>query len=471
MQIPGAGKSLDIGLGSYATAREAALVYDAEVRRRGWEHVKPTNFAPPADPADVPPRHESAAGSLGPVMLEHIKTALSGLHNPIVAHRITDQGNGVYTWRRAEVQIRYLIPTPKSPHMRAAEHHRWVLLKDVAGVLNGWDKLVDYIRKHKRQLEDVDVSKVGPDELPASAPLFTIFKRHYDSGQSAVCVLGGFEPYDPDGYPHHVVVSDGDTEDMSDNELRQELNLEPGAELEPRVRGKNPKNRYIEFCKATRPELLAADPAMTFAQVGKRLGELWRKKKAGGGDTDPDPADENEGRLRDRFLDRARAGAGGHRAHRSSFDSEEDDDSPLIPVKMEEASDEGDAGPEIIQALDGILREEDLTKTTVNDVMRRLENELPIKFNFRHHKSFLKEKIKAWVDEHVHGKEVTGDKTVAVVRAALPAPAPATAEKPAPKPAPTDKGLERAKALFDRGILSAEDYDDVKLAWMNSLGD
>jgi hypothetical protein len=42
-------------------------------------------------------------------------------------------------------------------------------------------------------------------------------------------------------------------------------------------------------------------------------------------------------------------------------------------------------------------------------------------------------------------------------------------EKPA-NPAPTDEGLERAKRLFDRGILSAEDYDDVKLAWMNSLG-
>ena len=163
MQIPGAGKSLDIGLGSYATAREAALVYDAEVRRREWEHVKPTNFAPPADPADVPQRPESSAGSLGPVMIEHIKTALSSLHNPIVAHRVTDQGNGVYTWRRAEVQIRYLIPTPKSPHMRAAEHHRWVLLKDVAGVLNGWDKLADYIRKHKRQLEDV--SKVVPSKV------------------------------------------------------------------------------------------------------------------------------------------------------------------------------------------------------------------------------------------------------------------------------------------------------------------
>ena len=135
---------------------------------------------------------------------------------------------------------------------------------------------------------------------------------------------------------------------------------------------------------------------------------------------------------------------------------------------MEEAGDEGDAGPEIIQALDRILREEDLTKTTVNDVMQRLENELPIKFNLRHHKSFLKEKIKAWVDEHVHGIKVTGDKTVAVVRAALPAPA--TVGKPA-KPPPTDEGLERAKRLFDRGILSAEDYDDVKLAWMNSLGD
>lgn len=471
MQIPGAGRSLDIGLGSYVTAREAALAYDAEVRRRGWEHDKPTNFAPPADPADVPPRHESSAASLGPVMIEQMKTALSGLHNPIVAHRVTEKGNGVYTWRRAEVQIRYLIPTPKSPHMVAAEHHRWVLLKDVAGVLNGWDKLVDYIRKHKRQLEDVsnvsNVSKVGPDELHASAPLFTIFKRHYDSGQSSLCVLGGFEPYDPDGYPHYVVVCDGDTEDMSDNELRQELGLEPGAGLEPRERRKNP---YQEFCKATRPELLAADPAMTPAQVGKRLGELWRKKKAGGGDSDPDPVNENEGRLRDRFLARARAGSGGHRAHQGSFDSEEDDDSPLIPVKMEEASDEGDAGLEIIQALDGILREEDLTKTTVNDVMRRLENELPIKFNFRHHKSFVKGKIKAWVDEHVHGIKVTGDKTVAVVRAALPAPAPASAEKPA-KLAPTDKGLERAKALFDRGILSAEDYDDVKLAWMNSLGD
>jgi hypothetical protein len=46
MQVPGAGKSLDIGLGSYATAREAALVYDAEVRRRGWEQRQAHQLRP-----------------------------------------------------------------------------------------------------------------------------------------------------------------------------------------------------------------------------------------------------------------------------------------------------------------------------------------------------------------------------------------------------------------------------------------
>ena len=176
LNVTGAGKAADIGLGSYVTAREAALAYDAEVRRRGWEHLKPTNFAPPADPAHVPPRHElSAAMNLTekhPVILNHLRVAMSGTRNPIVGHRVTETGNGERAWRRAEVKIRYLIPTPKSPHMNAAEHHRWVLLKDVAGVLNGWDKLVDYIRRHKRRLEeDVEGSnKIGPGELPRPRP-------------------------------------------------------------------------------------------------------------------------------------------------------------------------------------------------------------------------------------------------------------------------------------------------------------
>ena len=95
-----------------------------------------------------------------PVILNHLRVAMSGTRNPIVGHRVTETGNGVNTWRRAEVKISYFIPTPKSPHMNAAQHHRWVLLKDVAGVLNGWDKLVDYIRRHKRRLEE-DVGGVN----------------------------------------------------------------------------------------------------------------------------------------------------------------------------------------------------------------------------------------------------------------------------------------------------------------------
>ena len=288
LNVTGAGKAADIGLGSYVTAREAALAYDAEVRRRGWEHLKPTNFAPPADPAHVPPRHElSAATNLTekhPVLLNYLRVAMSGKHNPIVGHRVAETGNGVNAWRRAEVKIRYLIPTPKSPHMNAAEHHRWVLLKDVAGVLNGWDKLVDYVRRHKRGLEEdvgANAFKVGPGELPASAPLFTLFTRHYDSGQSCVCVLGGFEPYDPDGYPHYVVVCDGDTEDLTDNELRGELGLTPRpANPNPNPNPPAPRaNPYAEFCRETRPKILAVDPTMPYTRVNRRLGELWRKKR------------------------------------------------------------------------------------------------------------------------------------------------------------------------------------------------
>ena len=283
LNVTGAGKSADIHLGTYVTAREAALAYDAEVRRRGWERFKPTNFAPPADPAHVPPRHEfSAATNLTekhPVVLNHLRVAMSGTRNPIVGHRVAETGNGVNTWRRAEVKIRYFIPTPKSPHMNAAENHRWVLLKDVAGVLNGWDKLVDYVRRHKRRLEEdvgaANAFKVGPGELPASAPLFTLFTRHYDSGQSCACVLGGFEPYDPDGYPHYVVVCDGDTEDLTDNELRGELGLEPAnPNPNPNPNPAAPRaNPYAEFCRETRPKILAVDPTMPYTRVNRRLGK------------------------------------------------------------------------------------------------------------------------------------------------------------------------------------------------------
>ena len=455
LNVTGAGKAADINLGSYVTAREAALAYDAEVRRRGWERFKPTNFAPPADPAHVPPRHEmSAAMNLTekhPVILNHLRVAMTGTRNPIVGHRVTETGNGVNTWRRAEVKISYFIPTPKSPHMNAAENHRWVLLKDVAGVLNGWDKLVDYIRRHKRRLEEdvagVNASnKVGPGELPASAPLFTLFTRHYDSGQSCACVLGGFEPYDPDGYPHYVVVCDGDTEDLTDHELRGELGLTLGPEPAEPNRYPNPNpnpaapraNPYAEFCRETRPKILAVDPAMPHARVNRRLGELWRKKKAGGGgktEGSPKPGEIT-----------------------AADDDDDDDDSPLVPVKCERSDDGDDVGPEIVAALDRILREVNLTRTTTNMVIRRLEDELPVKFNLHHHKLFVKKKIKAWVDENVNGAIVNDE----------PKNVPAL---PAPDNKPTDSGLRRAKLMLQNGVIDAEDYEAIKTAWMKSLGE
>ena len=380
---------------------------------------------------------------------------MSGTRNPIVGHRVTETGNGERAWRRAEVKIRYLIPTPKSPHMNAAEHHRWVLLKDVAGVLNGWDKLVDYIRRHKRRLEeDVEGSnKIGPGELPASAPLFTLFTRHYDSGQSCACVLGGFEPYDPDGYPHYVVVCDGDTEDLTDNELRGELGLTPGPEPADPNRYPNPNpnpaepraNPYAEFCRETRHKILAVGPTMPHTRVNRRLGELWRKKKAGGGC--------------EKTADSPKPGeitAAAAAADDDDDDNDYDDDCPLVPVKRERSDDGDDAGPEIVAALDRILREVDLTRTTTNMVIRRLEDELPVTFNLRHHKLFLKEKIKAWVDENVD-RAIPNDEPKNVP--ALPAP-----------DTPTDSGLRRAKLMLENGVIDAEDYEAIKTAWMKSLG-
>jgi len=42
-------------VGYFATKKEAARAYDAEVRRRGWAHLKRLNFPQPADDAALPP--------------------------------------------------------------------------------------------------------------------------------------------------------------------------------------------------------------------------------------------------------------------------------------------------------------------------------------------------------------------------------------------------------------------------------
>ena len=176
---------------------------------------------------------------------------------------------------------------------------------------------------------------------------------------------------------------------------------------------------------------------MPHARVNRRLGELWRKKKAGGGgktEGSPKPGEIT-----------------------AADDDDDDDDSPLVPVKCERSDDGDDVGPEIVAALDRILREVNLTRTTTNMVIRRLEDELPVKFNLHHHKLFVKKKIKAWVDENVNGAIVNDEpKNVP----ALPAP-----DKP------TDSGLRRAKLMLQNGVIDAEDYEAIKTAWMKSLGE
>jgi hypothetical protein len=43
-----------LSLGNFATVDDAARAYDAEVRRRGWAHMKPLNFPQPEELAVYP---------------------------------------------------------------------------------------------------------------------------------------------------------------------------------------------------------------------------------------------------------------------------------------------------------------------------------------------------------------------------------------------------------------------------------
>ena len=62
------GAKSDYVLGYFATKEEAARAYDAEVRRRGWTHLKRLKFPVPADDAALPP--SSAAGEAASLVTE-----------------------------------------------------------------------------------------------------------------------------------------------------------------------------------------------------------------------------------------------------------------------------------------------------------------------------------------------------------------------------------------------------------------
>ena len=100
INVPGTGRRTDIHVGHFAAAEEAARAYDAEVVRRGWDTFKPLNFlradaAAAAAAHPVPGQHLAAPlatdEARAPQLLPHLRTAIAGARNPIVAHRITTQ--------------------------------------------------------------------------------------------------------------------------------------------------------------------------------------------------------------------------------------------------------------------------------------------------------------------------------------------------------------------------------------------
>jgi len=64
MCVPGSANTQYI-VGYFGTKEEAARAFDAEVRRRGWTHLKRLNFPDPADDGALPPS-SAAAGAPGP---------------------------------------------------------------------------------------------------------------------------------------------------------------------------------------------------------------------------------------------------------------------------------------------------------------------------------------------------------------------------------------------------------------------
>ena len=65
MHVPGSPKKKYV-VGVFASKEEAARAYDAEVRRRGWTHLKPLNFPDPAVVGALPPSSAAAGEAPGP---------------------------------------------------------------------------------------------------------------------------------------------------------------------------------------------------------------------------------------------------------------------------------------------------------------------------------------------------------------------------------------------------------------------
>ena len=49
------------------------------------------------------------------------------------------------------------------------------------------------------------------------------------------------------------------------------------AKVDKKDKPKRAPGPYMLFCKEMRPKIVAANPKFTFGEVGKKLGEEWKK--------------------------------------------------------------------------------------------------------------------------------------------------------------------------------------------------
>ena len=54
------------------------------------------------------------------------------------------------------------------------------------------------------------------------------------------------------------------------------LRLRGGAKEKEKEKPKRKPNAYMNFVKKIRPEVVKENPDLSFTDIGKRLGEMWR---------------------------------------------------------------------------------------------------------------------------------------------------------------------------------------------------
>ena len=59
--------------------------------------------------------------------------------------------------------------------------------------------------------------------------------------------------------------------------IKKKAPAKKGAKADKKDKPKRAPGPYMLFCKEMRPKIVAANPKFTFGEVGKKLGEEWKK--------------------------------------------------------------------------------------------------------------------------------------------------------------------------------------------------